>query len=253
MADPDAGRPRARHEALGPCRRRAARRRRLRRRVRGRPDRRLPRHRVAHPRPAARAPSPAASAAASSSPASSSPAPRPCSSTSRPTTSTPTRSCGCATSSSPTAAASSSSATTTPCSSRPSTRSSTSTPTARVIDIYNMGWKNYLSQRETDERRRKRERANAETQGQDPHRPGQPDAGQGEQGDRRPVDAQARREDDGRARGRARRRQGGPDQVPRARVVRQDPDHRRASCPSRTARSRSSPTSTSPSTGAAGS
>ena len=31
------------------------------------------------------------------------------------------------------------------------------------IDIYNMGWKNYLTQRETDERRRKRERANAET------------------------------------------------------------------------------------------
>ncbi len=31
------------------------------------------------------------------------------------------------------------------------------------IDIYNMGWKAYLTQRETDERRRKRERANAET------------------------------------------------------------------------------------------
>ena len=31
------------------------------------------------------------------------------------------------------------------------------------IDIYNMGWKAYLLQRETDERRRKRERANAET------------------------------------------------------------------------------------------
>src|SRR3546814_1022240 len=26
------------------------------------------------------------------------------------------------------------------------------------IDVYNMGWKNYLKQRETDERRRKRER-----------------------------------------------------------------------------------------------
>ena len=52
------------------------------------------------------------------------------------------------------------------------------------IDVYNMGWKNYLTQRETDERRRKRERANAETQGQDAHRPGQQDAGQGEQGAR---------------------------------------------------------------------
>ncbi|MDN4174775.1 ABC-F family ATP-binding cassette domain-containing protein [Nocardioides sp. SOB77] len=32
-----------------------------------------------------------------------------------------------------------------------------------VIDVYNMGWKDYLVQRETDERRRKRERANAES------------------------------------------------------------------------------------------
>ncbi|GAB3766575.1 ATPase subunit of ABC transporter with duplicated ATPase domains [Nocardioides ginsengisegetis] len=32
-----------------------------------------------------------------------------------------------------------------------------------VIDVYNMGWKAYLTQRETDERRRKRERANAES------------------------------------------------------------------------------------------
>src|SRR4051794_31037154 len=31
------------------------------------------------------------------------------------------------------------------------------------IDVYNMGWKAYLTQRETDEKRRKRERANAET------------------------------------------------------------------------------------------
>ncbi|HEY1701242.1 MAG TPA: ABC-F family ATP-binding cassette domain-containing protein [Trebonia sp.] len=33
-----------------------------------------------------------------------------------------------------------------------------------VIDIYNVGWKEYLKQREADERRRKRERANAERQ-----------------------------------------------------------------------------------------
>ncbi len=33
-----------------------------------------------------------------------------------------------------------------------------------VIDVYNVGWKAYLAQRETDERRRKRERANAEKQ-----------------------------------------------------------------------------------------
>ena len=34
----------------------------------------------------------------------------------------------------------------------------------QVLDIYNMGWKQYLLQRETDERRRKRERANIEKQ-----------------------------------------------------------------------------------------
>ncbi|HEV7931548.1 MAG TPA: ABC-F family ATP-binding cassette domain-containing protein [Actinomadura sp.] len=33
-----------------------------------------------------------------------------------------------------------------------------------VIDIYNVGWKTYLEQRETDERRRKRERMNAQRQ-----------------------------------------------------------------------------------------
>jgi ATPase subunit of ABC transporter with duplicated ATPase domains len=32
-----------------------------------------------------------------------------------------------------------------------------------TMDVYNMGWRNYLTQRETDEKRRKRERANAET------------------------------------------------------------------------------------------
>ncbi len=31
-----------------------------------------------------------------------------------------------------------------------------------TIDLYNVGWKNYLKQRETDEKRRQRERANAE-------------------------------------------------------------------------------------------
>ena len=34
--------------------------------------------------------------------------------------------------------------------------------TRAVVDVYNIGWKAYLEQRETDERRRKRERANAE-------------------------------------------------------------------------------------------
>src|SRR5690606_17974662 len=31
-----------------------------------------------------------------------------------------------------------------------------------VIDVYNVGWKSYVEQREVDERRRRRERANAE-------------------------------------------------------------------------------------------
>ena len=108
------------------------------------------------------APCPAVSAAGSSWPGSCSPAPRPCCSTSRPTTSTPTRSSGCATTSRPTRAGWSSSATTSSCSTPSSTRCSTSTPTAAELDIYNIGWKTYLQQRETDERRRKRERANAE-------------------------------------------------------------------------------------------
>lgn len=34
--------------------------------------------------------------------------------------------------------------------------------TRQVIDIYNMGWRNYLKQREADQERRKRERSNAE-------------------------------------------------------------------------------------------
>ena len=36
--------------------------------------------------------------------------------------------------------------------------------TRAAIDVYNVGWKAYLTQREADERRRKRERANAEKQ-----------------------------------------------------------------------------------------
>jgi len=38
-----------------------------------------------------------------------------------------------------------------------------------VIDVYNVGWKAYLTQRETDERRRKRERHNVEKQAQQLH------------------------------------------------------------------------------------
>ena len=45
------------------------------------------------------------------------------------------------------------------------------------IDVYNMGWKAYLSQRETDERRRKRARTPSPRPRRSPT--GQQDAGQG--------------------------------------------------------------------------
>ena len=110
---------------------------------------------------------------------------------------------------------------------RPSTRSSTSTPTAAEIDVYNMGWKQ-LPHPARDRRAAPQARAGQRReQGQDPHRPGQQDARQGHQGPGRAVDAQARREDDGRPRGRARGRQGRPDQVPRPGAVRQDAAHGR--------------------------
>ena len=53
------------------------------------------------------------------------------------------------------------------------------------VDVYNVGWKAYLQQRETDERRRKRERANAEKKADRADGAGRQDARQGDQGDRR--------------------------------------------------------------------
>ena len=50
------------------------------------------------------------------------------------------------------------------------------------LDLYNVGWTAYLQQRETDERRRKRERANVEKQAVGPQGAGRPDARQGDQG-----------------------------------------------------------------------
>ena len=49
-----------------------------------------------------------------------------------------------------------------------------------VLDVYNVGWKTYLQQRETDERRRHREKANAETEGHGPAVAGRQDARQGD-------------------------------------------------------------------------
>ena len=50
------------------------------------------------------------------------------------------------------------------------------------LDAYNLGWRAYLQQRETDERRRRRERVNAEPAGGRPDGAGGQDAGQGDQG-----------------------------------------------------------------------
>ena len=102
-----------------------------------------------------------ASAAGSSCRASCSPAPRRCCSTSRPTTSTPTRSAGCATTSRATRAGSWSSATTSSLLDDVVNRVFHLDANRGELDLYNVGWKPYLQQRETDERARKREYANA--------------------------------------------------------------------------------------------
>ena len=118
------------------------------------------------------------------------------------------------------------------------------------MDIYNIGWKPYLLQRETDERRRKRERAQRREEGGHAAGPGRQDARQGHQGRRGPEHGQARRAAAGGHRGRAGQRQGRQAALPRPRPVRQDAADRARACPAPTARWRSSPTSTSPSTAA---
>ena len=84
------------------------------------------------------------------------------------------------------------------------------------LDIYNVGWRAYLQQRETDERRRQRERANAEKKAAALHGPGRPDAGQGHQGHRRAEHGPPRRAAAGRPGGGAPRRQGRQAALPRA-------------------------------------
>ena len=151
------------------------------------------------------APCPAASVGASSWPGSCSAGPTPCCSTSRPTTSTPTRSCGCASSSRRTRAGSSSSATTSAAQDTVVTGSSTSTPTGRDRRLQRWAGRPTCKQRETDERRRTRERANAEKQAASPADAGRQDARQGHQGQGGAVDGQARRAICCPARGAARR------------------------------------------------
>ena len=104
---------------------------------------------------------------------------------------------------------------------------------------------------ETDEKppqARARQRAE---EGRRPARPGRQDAGQGDEGDRGPEHGQARRAAPRRGRGGAPDRQGGQAALPQAGRVRQDAAAGVGPVALRTARSRSSPTSTWRSTGAA--
>ena len=71
------------------------------------------------------------------------------------------------------------------------------------LDIYAMGWRRYLQQRETDEKRRRAGAAERRAQGRPADDPGRQDAGQGHQGHRRAEHGPAGRAAAGRHRGRA--------------------------------------------------
>ena len=62
-----------------------------------------------------------------------------------------------------------------------------------ALDIYNVGWRTYLLQRETDERRRKPRARQRREEGRGAQRPGRPDAGQGDEGRRGAADGDAGR------------------------------------------------------------
>ena len=95
------------------------------------------------------------------------------------------------------------------------------------LDIYNLGWKPYLQQRETDERRRKRERANVEKQASVAQGAGRPHALQGHEGAGGAEHGQAGGAAVVRAGGGATQRQGRQAALPRAGAVRQDTADRR--------------------------
>ncbi len=121
-----------------------------------------------------------------------------------------------------------------------------------VIDIYNVGWKKYLDQRETDERRRKRESANA-------HRQASALLSQADKMRAKATKAKAAQQMDRRARqllsgveGERQADKVAKIRFPEPAAVRQDPSPRRV-CRNRTDLWRFSPTWTWPSTGAAAS
>ncbi len=94
-----------------------------------------------------------------------------------------------------------------------------------VIDVYNVGWKTYLDQRETDARRRRRERVNAERQAAALQPAGRQDAGQGDEGQGRPEYGQAGGETARRSQCRPRSRASCQAPVPRACPLRQGAAH----------------------------
>ena len=114
------------------------------------------------------------------------------------------------------------------------------------IDIYNVGWKAYLQQRETDERRRKRERANAEKKATTLMT--QADKMRAKATKATAAQNMAKRAERLLAGLEAERRTDKVAKIalPDAGAVRQDAADGRRSCRSRTARWRSSPTSTWP-------
>ena len=57
-----------------------------------------------------------------------------------------------------------------------------------AVDVYNVGWKTYLQQRETDEKRRAPRAGQRRAQDRAAAEPGRQDAGQGDEGPRRPPD-----------------------------------------------------------------
>ncbi len=95
-----------------------------------------------------------------------------------------------------------------------------------ALDLYNVGWKAYLTQRETDERRRRARAGQRREEGVGTQGPGRPHALQGHQGDGRAKHGQARRPASRRARLRASLRPCREDSLPRSGAERQDAAHR---------------------------
>ena len=115
-------------------------------------------------------------------------------------------------------------------------------------DVYNMDWRRYQEARATDEKRRRRERANAEKKASVLHTQAAEDGREGDQGRRGEEHGAPRGRAAGRAGAAAPERQGRADPLPEPGARAGAPRSRRRGCPRRTARWRCSPVSTWPST-----